>query len=75
MEVDDQTFDLIVIEPTQEELILKDMSIEEKVGQLFIFGFDGTTLNSEVKNFFKESNLGGVLLLEKNLTTEKQLKQ
>ena len=75
IEVDDQTFDLIVIEPTQEELILKDMSIEEKVGQLFIFGFDGTTLNSEVKNFFKESNLGGVLLLEKNLTTEKQLKQ
>ena len=75
MEVDDQTFDPIVIEPTQEELILKDMNIEEKVGQLFIFGFDGITLNSEVKNFFKESNLGGVLLLEKNITTEKQLKQ
>jgi beta-N-acetylhexosaminidase len=77
IETDDQTFDPVVIElePTQEELILENMTIEEKVGQLFIFGFDGTTLNSEIENFFRESNLGGVLLLEKNISTEEQLKQ
>jgi len=77
IEINDQTFDPVIIEPepTQEELILAKMTIEEKVGQLFIFGFDGTTLSSEIKTFFQEHNLGGVLLLEKNISTESQLKQ
>jgi len=51
------------------------MTIEQKVGQLFIFGFDGTTINTQTKQFFQDTHLGGVLLLGKNITTEKQLKQ
>jgi beta-N-acetylhexosaminidase len=61
--------------PTQEELILEDMSIEEKVGQLFIFGFDGTALTKENRDFLEKYNVGGVLLLKKNITNETQLKQ
>lgn len=60
--------------PTQEELILEDMTVEEKVGQLFIFGFDGTSLNEESKVFLREYNIGGVLLLSKNISNETQLK-
>lgn len=58
-----------------EETILEQMSIEEKVGQLFMFGFDGTTLSPENKKFLQERNIGGVLLLRKNITSEKQLKE
>jgi beta-N-acetylhexosaminidase len=73
--VTDETFDPIPPEPTPEELILEEMTLEEKVGQLFIFGFDGTTLSKESKEFFQEIHLGGVLLLTKNITSETQLKQ
>ena len=58
-----------------EEVILNKMSIEQKVGQLFIFGFDGTTLNTKTQEFFQDTHLGGVLLLSKNINNEKQLIQ
>lgn len=57
-----------------EEELLSSMSIEEKVGQLFIFGFDGTTLSEEKREFLQTYKIGGVLLLSKNITNEQQLK-
>jgi beta-N-acetylhexosaminidase len=62
-------------QPTPEELLLEDMSIEEKVGQLFIFGFDGTTLSKENKDFFETYKPGGILLLKKNISSPSQLKK
>jgi len=67
--------DDILATPTQEELILQEMSNEEKVGQLFIFGFDGTSLTKENKEFLEDNHIGGVLLLSKNISSEKQLKK
>jgi beta-N-acetylhexosaminidase len=58
-----------------EEKILYQMTDEQKVGQLFIFGFDGTTLTKENKQFLKETKVGGVLLLSKNISSESQLKK
>lgn len=66
--------DKVLPTPTQEELLLADMTNEEKVGQLFIFGFDGTSLNKETREFLKTHHIGGVLLLSKNISSEKQLK-
>jgi beta-N-acetylhexosaminidase len=66
--------DNILPTPTQEELLLEDMTNEEKVGQLFIFGFDGTSLNKETREFLENHRIGGVLLLSKNISSEKQLK-
>lgn len=57
-----------------EELILEKMSVEEKVGQLFIFGFDGTTLTNEAKNIITNYHVGGIVLFSKNITNESQLK-
>jgi len=51
------------------------MTNEEKVGQLFIFGFDGTTLTKDNREFLREYKVGGVLLLKKNIVNETQLKQ
>lgn len=62
------------IQPIEEQ-ILEQMTTEEKVGQLFLFGFDGTTLNKETTDFMTELNIGGVLLLSKNIANENQLKQ
>jgi len=61
--------------PSKEELILANMSDEEKVGQLFIFGIEGnTTLNPQNKQFLVETKPGGVILFSKNITNENQLK-
>jgi beta-N-acetylhexosaminidase len=64
----------IPIVKTVEEEILESMSIEEKVGQLFIFGFDNISLNKETKDFLTNNKIGGVLLLSKNIQNEVQLK-
>jgi beta-N-acetylhexosaminidase len=58
-----------------EEKILYQMTDEQKVGQLLIFGFDGTTLTKENKQFLKETKVGGILLLSKNISSESQLKK
>lgn len=63
------------IPPTPlEETMLNEMTIEEKVGQLFIFGFDDTVLNEENKKFLEDTHVGGVLLLGKNISDELQIK-
>jgi len=61
--------------PPLEERILSQMTIEEKIGQLFIFGFNGTTLNPDIQNMIENRYIGGVLLLNKNIQDTKQLKR
>jgi beta-N-acetylhexosaminidase len=63
------------IELSVEEKILQRMSIEEKVGQLFIFGFDETTLTPETQSFLEKYKPGGILLLKKNISSETQIKK
>ena len=61
--------------PPLEERLLSQMTIEEKIGQLFIFGFNGTTLNPDIQNMIENRDIGGVLLLNKNIQDTKQLKR
>ena len=58
-----------------EQILLDNMTNEEKVGQLFIFGIEGTTLTKEEKDFLTNNHIGGILLLGKNISYEQQLKQ
>ncbi|MBL7142382.1 MAG: glycoside hydrolase family 3 protein [Candidatus Pacebacteria bacterium] len=51
------------------------VKLEKQIGQLFIVGFDGTTLTTELADFFKKYRPGGVLLLSKNIENEEQLKK
>jgi len=60
--------------PTAIEKILKYMTIEEKVGQLFMFGINGTTLTPQTKQFLTEHHIGSVLLYGKNVVNEDQVK-
>jgi len=61
--------------PTIEEKILKYMTPEEKVGQLFMFGINGTTLTPQTEEFLTKNHIGGVLLYGKNVSTYEQVKQ
>ena len=61
--------------PTVEEKILKYMTPEEKVGQLFLFGINGTTLTPQTEEFLTKNHIGGVLLYGKNVISEDQITQ
>jgi beta-glucosidase-like glycosyl hydrolase len=45
-----------------------------KIGQLFVVGFNGKTVTPELEEFFKKYKPGGILLLSKNIESKEQLK-
>ncbi|MDY6793922.1 MAG: glycoside hydrolase family 3 N-terminal domain-containing protein [Actinomycetota bacterium] len=54
---------------------LERMSTEQKVGQLFMVGFEGTTVTPEIEEMFNTIHPGGVILFGRNIEGEDQLKQ
>ena len=58
-----------------EKILLESMDLNQKVGQLFLVGFDGTTLNENTIDWIKNKHVGGVLLLGKNIKNETQIKE
>ncbi|WP_353096484.1 beta-N-acetylhexosaminidase [Tissierella praeacuta] len=64
-------------ENNKEEVdIIKDridsMSLEEKIGQLMIVGFDGTEVNDEIIRTIEELKVGGFILFSRNIVDENQ---
>jgi beta-N-acetylhexosaminidase len=62
----------------EEELIEKkisQMSLEEKVGALFIVGFSGQTMTESTKEFINTHHFRHFLLLGRNISTPEQLKE
>jgi len=55
------------------EEILSQLSLEEKVGQLFMIGFYGPTPDYYLNKMLKVRNIGGVILMKYNLDDEKQV--
>lgn len=53
--------------------ILDSMSLDEKIGQLVISGFDGYELDNTTKNLIKEDYIGGVILFSRNIKDSSQL--
>ena len=45
----------------------------KRIGQLFIIGFEGTTVTSDLESFFEKYYPGGVLLLSKNILSSHQI--
>jgi len=65
---------MIVQRPPIEQEIIQEMTLEEKVGQLFVFGFSGLDGSGEILEFIQSMHIGGVLLLGKNISSNDQLK-
>lgn len=55
--------------------IMKDMTIEEKIGQLLIFGFRSTTTNAHITQLIEKYHVGGVNLLRYNIVDAEQTKK
>lgn len=53
--------------------ILRLMTIEEKIGQMFILGFDGIEPNSHITSAIKDKKIGGVILYDRNMKTPRQV--
>lgn len=49
------------------------MMSREKIGQLFMVGFDGTSVTPELAAFLKEYKPGGVILFSRNLESVEQI--
>ena len=49
------------------------MTLREKVGQLFMIGFDGTELSPELIAWLKEYQPGGIILFSRNLVDAQQI--
>ena len=64
----------IVKLPPLEQRVLNQMTLEQKVGQLLMFGFNGLELGSDIKDLINTRYIGGVLLLGKNISDAEQLK-
>src|SRR3979411_698778 len=49
------------------------MSLEQRVGQVFMLGFDGTTLTASNRALVQGLHIGGVTLFARNITDGPQL--
>lgn len=66
-----------VVETPKDPLleIMKDMSVEEKIGSLLIFGFRATTTNPHITQLIEKYHVGGVNLLRYNIVDAEQTKK
>lgn len=55
------------------EQVLAGMSLEQKVGQVFMLGFEGTTLTPANRALIHDLHLGGVTLFARNIDSASQL--
>ena len=60
------------VDPIEEQL--KSMTLEEKVGQMMIVGFNGTELNDDIIYSLNQFHFGGIILFDRNLESVAQAK-
>ncbi len=49
------------------------MTLDEKIGQMFIVGFDGTELSDPIAQLIKQYKIGGIILFSRNYSNLSQL--
>lgn len=53
--------------------LIAGMSLEEKIGQMFIVSFTGTTVPTALNALIKDNHVGGVILYPENIENDNQL--
>ncbi len=51
------------------------MNLREKIGKMFVVGFEGHKVGPELESLIRDYFVGGVILFTRNIKSEKQLKQ
>lgn len=64
-----------IIQLKNSETLLSQMTLEEKVGQMFLMGFWGTEPDYYITKMIKERYIGGVILFKYNVKDREQLIQ
>ena len=54
------------------DTMIAEMTIEEKVGQLIMVGFEGTQANETIETHIRERFVGGVVLFARNIESPRQ---
>lgn len=54
---------------------IKSMTMEEKIGQLFILGFEGKDIEEETKHLIEDFKIGGLILFSRNIEDSNQIIQ
>ena len=54
------------------DTMIAEMTIEEKVGQLIMVGFEGTQANETIETYIRERFVGGVVLFSRNIESPRQ---
>lgn len=54
---------------------IDDLTLEQQVGQMFIFGFSGSKLNKKIKTHFQTLQPGAVIVFGRNVKTLSQVSQ
>jgi beta-N-acetylhexosaminidase len=49
------------------------LTLEQKLGQLMIIGFDGTTVDVDLRNMITEYHIGGVIIFARNVESPRQV--
>ncbi len=53
--------------------MINKMSLDEKIGQMIVAGFNGTNINSEIETLVSDLKVGGVILFSRNVENSEQL--
>lgn len=53
--------------------IIKEMTLDEKIGQMFIIGFEGAVMGNDLSDMLKSRTPGGVILFRGNSKDPRQL--
>ncbi len=54
---------------------ISNFTLEQKIGQLMLVGFDGTTLTPEFRAVLEQLHLGGVIFYDRNVASPTQVAQ
>ena len=54
------------------DTMVAEMTIEEKVGQLIMVGFEGTQANETIETYIRDRFVGGVVLFSRNIKSPQQ---
>jgi beta-N-acetylhexosaminidase len=58
---------------TGTELLVSEMSLEEKVGQMMMIGFEGTAPDENITSMIQERRIGGLIIFDRNIESNDQV--
>jgi len=60
---------------TETERIVSSMTVEQKIGQMMMVGFEGTEPDANITAMIQERGIGGVIIFGRNIDTSEQVTQ